>query len=105
MKKQLFLSLFILFCSSFLGQNLKINGLITDEGTNLGIPFATVLIKGSQEGTVADIEGKFYLKADRNDTLIISMVGYIKQEFPVNNRDFIDVIMKNEIFKITKSIQ
>ena len=72
-----------------------INGLIIDEVTSLGIPFATVALKGSGEGTTSDIEGQFNIKAEAYDTLIIRMVGYIKQEVPVSDKNYLEIILKN----------
>ncbi|MDH3651604.1 MAG: carboxypeptidase-like regulatory domain-containing protein [Saprospiraceae bacterium] len=55
---------------------------------------ATVLAKGTSQGTVTDAEGKFQLTvADDVTTLVISYVGYTEQEVEIGGRTMIDVIV------------
>ena len=56
-----------------------------------GSPLAgvSVLIKGSQRGTSTNAKGEFSLNAESSDVLLISYIGYLEQEFKVNdNRKF-----------------
>ena len=99
MKKPLLISLFILLTSFFFGQENKINGLIIDDLTKLGVPFATVGVKGSVGGTTTDVEGQFYISAKITDTLIVRMVGYEKQEVPIAKKNYIEISLKNAILK------
>jgi hypothetical protein len=60
--------------------NLPITGVVSDEG---GVPLAgaTVLIKGTQKGTLTDVQGRFvFSDIDSSATLIISYVGYLSTE-------------------------
>ena len=43
---------------------------------------ATVMVKGTSSGTVTDFDGNFTLKADAGATLVISYIGFEKQELP-----------------------
>lgn len=99
MKKPLLLSLFVLLTSFFLGQENKINGLVIDDLTKFGVPFATVSVKGSEGGTTTDLEGQFYISAKISDTLIIRMVGYEQQEVPISKKSYIEISLKNAILK------
>ncbi|MEL6533943.1 MAG: TonB-dependent receptor [Bacteroidota bacterium] len=56
----------------------EIRGMIVDAETEKPIPFATVLIKGLQQGVAADAQGKFVLDklCDKEYTLVFSSVGY-----------------------------
>lgn len=55
---------------------------------------ATVMEKGTANGTATDIEGNFSLNVDPKATLVISYVGYDPQEVPVNGRSHIEVTIK-----------
>lgn len=57
---------------------------------------ATVLEKGTSNGTSSDLDGKFVLNVDPKGTLIISYVGYATQEIPVKGRSVINVTLKED---------
>ncbi|MDR6783250.1 SusC/RagA family TonB-linked outer membrane protein [Pedobacter africanus] len=57
-----------------------LKGKVTDE-KGLPVPGVNVLIKGTSNGTVTARDGSFTLTAQQNTgTLVISFIGYIKQE-------------------------
>ncbi len=71
----------------------SLSGTVTDES---GEPLigATVLAKGTIQGTITDIEGKYQLTvADDVTTLVFSYVGYASQEVEIEGRTTIDVII------------
>ena len=80
-------------------QTATISGRIFDDATELGIPFATIQVKDTDKGTTSDIDGNFSISAEKNQVLIVRMVGYIDQEFLVNNSTTLNVRMKNELLK------
>lgn len=58
----------------------EITGVVSD---NTGEPIigATVALKGKTVGSLTDIDGKYSIKVDNsNDVLVFSYVGYIRQE-------------------------
>lgn len=70
-------------------QNTRVTDSITVSGTvfdesNITLPGVTIIIKGTSTGTSTDFDGKFNLKCSKNDTLILSYVGYFEQEILVN---------------------
>ncbi|MDD7915703.1 TonB-dependent receptor [Polaribacter ponticola] len=77
-KNLLFVALFFV-TATVLGQT-KITGTIVDE-TNQSLPGASVLEKGTSNGTDTDFDGKFSLKTNSNSgTLVISFIGYKTKE-------------------------
>ena len=46
---------------------------------------ANVLEKGTTNGVITDIDGNFSLQASLNSTIVISYIGYVTQEIPVNH--------------------
>lgn len=69
-----------------------VSGKVTDE-IGEPLPGATIIEKGTNNGTVTDIEGKFSMEVEENATLIFSFVGYEEQEIAVNNQSIIEVSM------------
>lgn len=70
----------------------SISGKVTDENGE-ALPGATVLEKGTTNGTTTDIDGTFKLSCSEDAVLIVSFVGYETREIAVNNRSVVDVSM------------
>ena len=81
-----FIPLISLFCSSsiFAQKNsdglIQLSGVVVSGDSLTPVPFTSVLIKGSNRGTVADYYGFFSLVVLRSDTILFSSVGYAKSE-------------------------
>ncbi|MCM0314328.1 SusC/RagA family TonB-linked outer membrane protein [Bacteroides fragilis] len=67
-------------------QQISVGGIVKDQ---MGEPVigANVIVKGTSNGVITDIDGKFALSAAKNDILIISFVGFTSQEIPVTGKD------------------
>ncbi len=63
----------------------------TVSADNETLPGASVLIKGSKQGTTTNVEGMFNIKASSTDILVFSFVGYESKEVLVGNQSQIDV--------------
>ena len=94
--KAVLLSFFALLLCSVSGyaQNITVTGKVSDAmGT---LPGVSVAIKGTTNGTVTDVDGKYSLNVAKNATLVFSFVGMKSQEVTVNGRKVIDVTMTND---------
>ncbi len=69
---------------------IDVSGRITDDDGE-GLPGATIIEKGTSNGTVTDVDGNYSINVDENATLQVSFVGYEPKEVQVNNRSRIDV--------------
>lgn len=86
--KSLMLSIILIFSSScIIYAQTTIRGEIKDAANKEGLTNATVVIKGTTEGTVADLEGNFELTTSQKFpiTLVISYVGYTDKEVTLNS--------------------
>lgn len=78
-------------------QARKITGTITDLNGD-GLIGASVLIKGTSTGAIADMDGKYEVEADNSDALIFSFIGYVSQEVALaSGRAVIDIVMKEDV--------
>ena len=58
----------------------KVSGMVVDN-TDMPIPYANVVFKGSKIGVVSNEDGRFYIEApDNYDTLLVSFVGFPTKE-------------------------
>lgn len=78
MKKSFtFIILFLAFVP--LMAQVTVTGTVYSKDTGETLPGVTVLIKGTTQGTTTDFDGNFSLSVNKDDTLIISYIGYRKQ--------------------------
>ena len=64
--------------ATVLGQT-KITGTIVDE-TNQPLPGASVLVKGTTNGTSTDFNGKFTLQSNQMKVFVVSFIGFTSSE-------------------------
>jgi len=84
-KITLFLVVALSFATSLFAQNINIEGVIVDKKTNEPLIGATVMQKGTQKGTITNIDGVFSISAPLGSTLAISYVGYSSQVLVIQN--------------------
>jgi len=85
-------------------QQRTISGKVTDQNGE-PLPGATVIIKGTTQGTVANAEGEYTLtNIPENTTLVFSFVGMKTQEINVGNRTIINVTMETEAIGLEEVI-
>jgi TonB-dependent SusC/RagA subfamily outer membrane receptor len=73
--------------------NVDITGKITDEN-NQGLPGASVVVKGTTNGTTTDLDGNYKLTVPEEATIILSFVGYLTQEVILGTRTVLDLQMQ-----------
>ncbi len=73
----------------------KISGVVT-ASDGLPLPGVNVVIKGTSQGTVTNVEGRFELTADPDEVLVFSFVGYISQETTVGNRHTFEIELRED---------
>jgi TonB-linked SusC/RagA family outer membrane protein len=79
-------------------QARTVMGRVTTEEDGEGLPGVNVIVKGTSQGTVSDIEGRYSLDVpDDNAVLVYSSVGYIQEEVEVGGRSVIDLTMVQDI--------
>ncbi|MDR9456820.1 MAG: TonB-dependent receptor [Salegentibacter sp.] len=93
-----------LFCSLYgFAQDRQISGTVTDE-TGLTVPGASVLIKDTNRGTMTDFDGNFELTVNDGETLVISFIGYLTQEVPIDNRNTYNIVLQEDVSQLDEVI-
>lgn len=64
-------------------QAQKITGKITDATTGKAIASASVIVKGTRNGTSSNSEGNFSLSAKRGDVMVVSATGYASKQLQI----------------------
>lgn len=76
-------------------QTKQVSGVVID-GTGETVIGASVLEKGTTNGTITDLDGKFILTVGENAVLQISYVGYTTQEIPVQGKTSFNITLKED---------
>lgn len=74
-------------------QAITVKGKVSD-ATGIGLPGASVTIKGTSKGVTTDESGDFTISVPEHATLVISSIGYKTQEVLVNNQAAINVYLE-----------
>ena len=86
MKKKTLTILILILSFGYSYAQTKVSGYVFDEA-NESVAFATILFKGSIEGTITDENGKFYLESKKNwSQLVVSFIGYENLEIELSKK-------------------
>lgn len=95
-RRKLIYLIFALLCSvNLMSQKIEVKGKVIDETSN-PIIGASILEKGSTNGTVSDIDGNFVLNVDSEGVLVISYIGYLTNEVHVKEGSVIEVVLRED---------
>ncbi|WP_186826855.1 SusC/RagA family TonB-linked outer membrane protein [Seonamhaeicola algicola] len=85
-------------------QKITIKGIVTDEN-GVPLPGANILEKGTSNGTQTDFDGNYTLNVENtNAILVVSYLGYVTKEIPVNNKSTINVVMIEDSAKLDEVV-
>ena len=91
----LFLILVITTNMIYAQNTINISGRVS---SSIGEPMigASIMVKGTTNGTITDLDGNFRIETSPTATLIISYVGYVTQEVQIAGRKSINIILKDD---------
>lgn len=85
-------------------QQKSISGKVSDSSGE-PLPGVTVVVKGTSNGVITDVDGKYSLpNTPSNGTLIFSFVGMVSQEVQIGNRISIDVVMESDVIGLEEVV-
>ena len=89
------IALLLLMVGAPLYAQKKVSGRVFDE-QNAPLIGATVMVKGTNNGTIADVDGSYSLKVKEGDVLQAVFTGYITEEIAVGKSDVINFILRED---------
>jgi len=86
-------------------EQVDVTGRVTSD-TGEGLPGVSIVIKGTVQGTISDVDGRYTLSIEDNTNavLVFSFVGMETTETAVGNRSVIDIEMKPDIEQLTELV-
>lgn len=85
-------------------QSKTVTGKVTSSDDAAGLPGVNVVEKGTNNGTVTDVEGNYSLNVSDNATLVFSFVGFSTQEISVGNQSSIDVTLEPDVTALSEVV-
>ncbi|SHO63133.1 SusC/RagA family TonB-linked outer membrane protein [Algoriphagus zhangzhouensis] len=106
MRKVLLLGLMLFFASAVVfAQSRVITGVITSTEDGLGVPGATVLVKGTTIGTATDLDGNYSISVPAgSNVLVFSFVGLRSQEVTIGNQATINVALEPDVQALSEFV-
>lgn len=86
----------LLYATNICAQNKEVTGVVAGED-NEPLAGATIKIKNSQGGVIADMDGRFTIKATPGDILEVSFLGMRKEEVKVDNKNHYIIKLRPEV--------
>ncbi len=80
-----------------MAQSRTITGNISDASSGEALIGATVLVKGTTNGTVTDFDGNYSIDASTGDVLVISFTGYNSIEQTIGDGNTLDITLQQGV--------
>lgn len=81
----------------------KITGVVIDEKGE-PVPGANIVQKGTTNGTMSDIDGKFTLNVPSNATLVISFIGFMTKDIPVGHKEVFNITLLEDAKRLDEVV-
>lgn len=99
-----FVLLFILGTSQVIqAQEMNVTGKVTDNTTGDPVAGVNVVIKGTSQGTITDIDGNYSISVNSGATLLFSFIGFLTEEVVVNSTT-INVGMSEDVTSLEEVV-
>ncbi len=97
--KQIFMIFGLLLClgSAAFAQVRLVTGTVSDAADGSPLPGATVVVKGTVQGTVTDSDGRYELNATPDAVLVFSFTGMAGKEITVGNQSVINLALESDV--------
>jgi TonB-linked SusC/RagA family outer membrane protein len=95
--------LFFVTAVTIYGQQKTIKGTVLDD-EGLPLPGATVLIEGTNNGVITDLDGNFSISAEPQDTLKISFIGFNDYEVFVGANTELSITLESQVKELQQVV-
>ena len=98
------LIVFLSFSLGMIAQQTRITGVVSDAQTGESIPGVSVIVKGTQRGTITMIDGSFALEASKDEVMVFSFIGYESQEVLVSPNANYNISLKPDVVSMDEVV-
>ncbi len=96
---------FELLCGSAWAQDYTVTGKVTSSEDGVDLPGVNVVVKGTTQGTITDINGEYSLTVTPDaKILVFSFIGLQTEEVEINDRSTIDLQMTANVEQLSEVV-
>ncbi len=92
------------FFIAFTASAQMVSGRVTSAAEPSGLPGVNVVIEGTSQGAITDIEGKFTLEIPQGSVLVFTFVGYRTQQIIYNGQPTLEVLLQEEATELSEIV-
>jgi hypothetical protein len=92
-KKMLVCLLCLVYYGLAYGQ-INVSGVVKGSDDGKEMPQVSIIVKGTNNGTLTDLNGRFHLSVSPNAVLRFSFIGYVTKDVEVNGKTVINVTLQ-----------
>ena len=96
------MALLMVFASAYAQQKVTVTGTVTDE-SGLPVASAGIFQKGTSNGVVSDVDGKYSITVDAGSLLVYTCMGYVEVEKKAVN-GILNVVMAEDAMMIEETV-
>ncbi len=96
------MALLMVFASAYAQQKVTVTGTVTDE-SGLPVASAGIFQKGTTNGVVSDVDGKYSITVDAGSVLVYTCMGYVEVEKKAVN-GILNVVMAEDAMMIEETV-
>lgn len=106
MRIRIILVLFLIMgmAPNALCQSKQITGRVTSFNNNETLPGVSVIIEGTAQGVITNIDGTYNIMAEPSDKLVFSFIGFEPQSVIVGNQTRIDVALHEFVTSLNEVV-
>ncbi len=92
--------------SGVMAQDRTVSGRVTSAEDGGPLPGVNVVLRGTQIGTVTDVDGNYRLaiEGQQGDVLVFSFIGLTTAEVTIGGRSVIDVQMRTDVTQLSEVV-
>jgi iron complex outermembrane receptor protein len=84
-------------------QTFNAKGNVVDQQNN-PLPGATVVVEGTTNGVITNIDGNFEINCSEGSTLLISFIGYKNQQVKVQNEQLGNIVLSEDFVTLNEAV-
>src|SRR5699024_932044 len=85
-------------------QQVNVSGLVVSAEDNVPLPGVVVTVKNTTTGTTTDENGRYSIKAEKGDSLIFRIIGYVERHMEVGSHEVINITLSPVSTKLDETV-
>ena len=81
-----------------------VSGTVTSGEDGQPLPGVTILVKGTDRGTITDLDGKYNIDAEEGDVLVFSYISFKTQEVAVSGTSAMAIVMETDVAQLDQVV-